>query len=160
MNPNSNLITGCAGDSVSTVRTTGCNQWNTTNGVKASTTGTIYGIYDMSGGAWEHIMGNMVDSSGRFYPSSSGLSQPESRYYDTYAYATSNTDYSRGKLGDATKEVYSWNSDYAVFVNSSNPWFVRGGYYNDGASAGVFAFSDYVGGAHSYFSFRVVLVRE
>ncbi len=28
-------------------------QYNTTNGVKASTTGNIYGIYDMAGGSWE-----------------------------------------------------------------------------------------------------------
>ena len=37
-------------------------------GAGASTTGTIYGIYDMNGGGYEHVMGNMVNSSGNFYP--------------------------------------------------------------------------------------------
>ena len=30
------------------------NAYNTTGGVKASTTGNITGVYDMSGGAWEY----------------------------------------------------------------------------------------------------------
>ena len=52
-----------------------------TLGTKASTTGNIYGIYDMSGGAWEYVMGNMVNSSGAFYSSSAGFStQPDSIY--------------------------------------------------------------------------------
>lgn len=38
--------------------------------------GNITGIYDMSGGNWEYVMGNMVDSTGNFYPSSSGLTKP------------------------------------------------------------------------------------
>ena len=78
INNNSDFTTGCAGGSVDASSTTSCNQWNTTNGVKASTTGNIYGIYDMSGGAWEYVMGNMANSSGGFNPGSSGLSQPDS----------------------------------------------------------------------------------
>ena len=65
--------------------------------------GSVYGIYDMSGGAFEIMMGNMVDSSGNFYASSASLSQPASKYYDSYAYSASAfTDHNRGKLGDAT----------------------------------------------------------
>ena len=43
------------------------NKSNTENGVKASTTHNIYGVYDMSGGAWENVMDNFnyeVGSSG------------------------------------------------------------------------------------------------
>ena len=167
INNNSNLTTGCAGSSVSESKTSSCNQWNTSTGVNASTTGNIYGIYDMSGGAWEYVMGNMVDSSGAFYPSSSGLSQPDSKYYDSYAYGTSSSDYSRGHLGDATKEVlsdssggYAWNDDYAHFVYSSGPWFVRGGGYASRSDAGVFSFDGVNGDAYSYYSWRVVLSSE
>ena len=32
--------------------------------VHASTTGSQYGIYDMSGGAWEYVMGVQKDSNG------------------------------------------------------------------------------------------------
>ena len=31
--------------------------YTSTQGVKASTTGTVYGVYDMSGGAWEYVAG-------------------------------------------------------------------------------------------------------
>ena len=167
INNNSGYTTGCAGDSVSAAESTLCNAWNTATGVNASTTGNIYGIYDMSGGAWEYVMGNMTDSSGAFYPASSGLTQPESKYYDSYTYGTSRNDYSRGHLGDATKEIIAnsgsylaWNNDYAYFAYSSTPWFGRGGEYNYGSGAGVFCFSYYDGGAYSDGSFRVVLSSE
>ena len=185
----------------------GCeNEWYTTNGQKASTTGTMYGVYDMSGGALEYVMGVMEDSlgsgvalSGRnnnynsgftgnlgcpiceassgndsSITSITGVSFPESKYYDIYTYDTSSTVYAnRGHLGDATYELdeftnwkdpdestryhSGWNKDYALFVNASYPWFVRGGAWYDGASAGVFAFIDTRGSAHSGISFRSVL---
>ena len=132
------------------------------NGVGASTTGNIYGIYDMSGGAREYVMGNMTDSSGAFYPSDSGLSQPDSKYYDSYTYGSSYNDYSRGHLGDATKEVSEWNNDTANFVYSPDPWFVRSGSYYNGSSAGVFNFyfDANSSNANSEYSFRVVLSSE
>ena len=149
INPNNNYTTGCAGSSVSASSTSSCNQWNTTYGVNASTTGNIYGIYDMSGGAWEYVMGNYnktVVSSGINFGSI------DSKYYDVYT--------GNGKLGDATKETQGWNDDYAYFVYSSVPWFKRGGYYDNGSNAGVFYFGIYSGGAGSYYSWRVVLASE
>ena len=56
INNNSSYTTGCAGSSVSASEASTCNAWNTATGVNASTTGNIYGIYDMSGGAVEHIL--------------------------------------------------------------------------------------------------------
>ena len=38
--------------------------YNTEIGYLASTTGNITGVYDMSGGAWEYVMGVQVDSNG------------------------------------------------------------------------------------------------
>ena len=167
INNNSNYTTGCSGDSVSAAESTTCNEWNTATGINASTTGNIYGIYDMSGGAWEYVMGNMVDENGAFYPVYSELTQPESKYYDSYAYGTSVTDYSRGHLGDATKEVlsdnsgeYAWNDDYALFVDSSFPWFRRGGSCYYGSDAGVLGFDSSYDSAYSDRSWRVVLSSE
>ena len=134
-----------------------------------STTGNVYGIYDMSGGAWEYVMGNMVNSSGSFYSSNAGFSSaPNVKYYDTYTYNSSNTTYGRGKLGDATKETLSsfgstsggWYGNYAYFV-SGGSWFMRGGYYYDYyyyGGAGVFYFGDSSGTAYSYNSARAVLI--
>ena len=131
-----------------------------------STTGNVYGIYDMSGGAWEYVMGNMVNSSGAFYSQSSGFSSaPNAKYYDKYTYSTDYENHGRGKLGDATKETLSsfgnyqggWYSDYALFVSSGNSWFVRGGSCGNSSSTGVFDFSYYNGGADSRVSARAVL---
>ena len=135
--------------------------------LKLSTTGNIYGVYDMSGNAWEYVMGNMVDSSGIFYSSNAGFSiTPEDKYYDKYAYGTDYLTHSRGKLGDATKETLltfgsnngGWYSDYADFVYSDNSWFLRGGHYADDSKAGVFNFNDANGNSRSGNSSRAVLL--
>jgi len=79
INNNSSYITGYAANNEPTCGNTGtnetCNKYcndgtcnvaypnNPTNG-SASTTRNISGIYDMSGGAWEHVMGVMLDETG------------------------------------------------------------------------------------------------
>ena len=134
--------------------------------VAQSTTGNIYGVYDMSGGAWERVMGNMKNSSNAFYSSNAGFTTaPDAKYYDSYKYDTSSTSHARGKLGDATKETLAtfgntsggWYSDYASFPYSSYPWFYRGGSYGDGTLAGVFIFHSSYGGGFNDDSARAVL---
>ena len=135
--------------------------------VAQSTTGNIYGVYDMSGGAWEYVMGNVKNSSNAFYSSNAGFTTaPDAKYYDSYKYdSSSNTTHARGKLGDATKETLTtfgntsggWYSDYAYFPASSYSWFDRGGNYNNGTSAGVFYFSYSGGSSCSNDSARAVL---
>ena len=138
---------------------------NRTLGTKASTTGNIYGVYDMSGGADEYVMANMVSRSGTFYSSSAGFSTPpDSIYYDSYSYGTSSTTHGRGKLGDATKETLKtfgsssggWYSDYINFPHYSYSWFNRGGYYDNGSNAGLFRFTNTSGSRYSYRSARAV----
>ena len=139
--------------------------------VAQSTTGNIYGVYDMSGGAWEYVMGNMKNSSNTFYSSNAGFTTaPDAKYYDSYKYdSSSNKTHARGKLGDATKETLAtfgntsggWYSDYAGFPNSSDSWFLRGGRYNNGTNAGVFNFHNgYGGGDGGDGSARAVLTAE
>ena len=97
-------------------------------------------------------------SNGKYF--SGRYSFPSKRYYDKYSYGTDGSWHTRGKLGDATKETrtnYNWYSDYDVFVNESNPWVVRGGSYNDGASAGAFNFGCNIGSASIGYSTRAVI---
>ena len=142
-----------------------CNSYTTTLGQSASTTGNVYGIYDMRGGAYEYVMGNMVNSSGAFYSSNAGFNTSlAAKYYDKYSYAGStSTTYTRGKLGDATKEMAptgytgNWYSNDANFIFASCSWIIRGGRYDNGASAGTFNFNNFGGDASDNFSTRAVL---
>ena len=160
INNNSSYTTGCAGSSVSASSASTCNAWNTATGVNASTTGNIYGIYDMSGGVWEYVMGNYNDTIDRAEFSS----MPEAKYYDKYTGTDSNSDFKKYHLGDATKETLktkskgenAWYGDSSYSVSSSGPWVVRGGIYGNGASAGVFHFHYINGNSGNFFSFRVV----
>ena len=170
-------INGFGGNSVSASSVYLCddsiNRYNGSKGVLASTTGNITGVYDMSGGAWEYVMGNMSSGSGNytFYPASSGFASnwyitSTSKYLTSYAYGTSQNDqaaYNRGKLGDATGEIVlksstGWYGDNALFVYSYNDnWFIRGGYYYNGSEAGIFYFLHYNGSNYSITSSRAVI---
>ena len=166
INNNSNYITGCGAASGSKKSST-CDEYNTANGMLSSTTGNIYGVYDMSGGAWEYVMGNVNNSSNAFYSSNAGFTTaPDAKYYDSYKYdSSSNKTHARGKLGDATKETLAtfgsntggWYSDDAYFPNSSYSWFNRGGFYSYGSRVGVFYFGGSNGGGHTDISARAVL---
>ena len=168
-------ITGCAGSSTSagiSNSQTACASgydWKT-KGVNASTTGNQYGIYDMSGGAWEYVMGVQKDSSGNVQVGSSGFSTsslPDSKYYDLYDYqAEDGVGYTRYHLGDATREVLkntssqggnAWWSDYSYNIYSSGPWVQRGGGSNSGTISGVFAFHRDTGSGTISWSFRSVI---
>ena len=161
INNNSSYTTGCAGSSVSASSASTCNAWNTVTGVNASTTGNIYGIYDMSGGAWEYVMGNYNDT----IKNAGFSSMPEAKYYDKYTGTDSESDFTKYHLGDATKETVktkssgqnAWYQDFSYSVYSSNPWVERGGFYLNITTAGVFHFHYNNGGSSGLVSFRVVL---
>ena len=141
--------------------------YNTVLGKDASTTGTIYGIYDMSGGAHEYVMGVLADTNGNprsGYSSSTnsgftgmlqdgttytGVSFPNGKYYNLYTGSS--------YTGHALTETKNWYSDMASFVSSFNPWFVRGSYYNVGAIGGVFSFFNIGGNSDGIISSRLVI---
>ena len=96
----------------------------------------------------------------------------DERYYDKYDYGTSSRSFSRGKFGDATKEmgpfqsmrylnetkdVSSWYNNEAGLAYSGYPWLRRSGYYGDGTGAGMFFFRTTAGNAFGDRSFRLVL---
>jgi len=189
-----------------------CNEpYNTSIGYLASTTGNISGIYDMSGGTWEMVMGLMLDQNGNLISGKNdtlnsgfvgsltlsnsfltfengGVSLPDSKYFDTYNYGTSEVDFQRGLFGDATKEmgpfgnltyddktglatgdgkktiwnISSWYQNFGNFIDIDFSWFNRGGNFSDGCNNGVFAFNKHytAGAAHQARTFRVVLMPE
>jgi len=140
-------------------------------GTGASTTGTIYGIYDMSGGSGEYVMGVLADPSGKprsgndsslnsgftgmVYDGTTytGIAFPDSKYYNLYT----GTSYT----GHALTETKYWYDDNALFVGSYDPWFNRGGAYHYGADAGLFAFDNHFNGtSNASFSSRITISNE
>ena len=135
-------------------------------GAGASTTGNIYGIYDMSGGE-EYVMGNVADGDG-FNPRSAGdvwnTVTPLEKYYDIYTIGMSygfSEDYKRGKLGDATKEILnsvgivgSWYDGWSLMPEYfTMPWFSRG---SNNVNTSIFSYSRSNGSSSDYSS-RTVL---
>ena len=144
----------------------------------ASTTGNITGIYDMSGGAHEYVMGVFANSDGQLWSGYSmsynsgftglvgtsgtlytGTTFPDSKYYDNYTTTSALTACNGGVCyGHGLSETTIWYGDSAGFVIDNYPWFLRGGLYHFGSGAGAFYWYDYFGSADGNIGFRSVLV--
>ncbi len=157
INNNSNCITGCSAGTPNGKETTTCiNKYNISlAGTGASTTGTIYGVYDMSGGAYEYVMGVYNSTIGN-----AGFnSLPANKYYDNYASNSIETACNGGICyGHALSETSGWYFDSTIIFSVKAPWFIRGGRYENKTLAGIFTFDHYSGLAVTNFSFRVVLL--
>ena len=114
-------------------------RYNGNIGMLSSTTGNIYGIYDISGGAWEYVMGFYGTDENTPVLGSTGFSTaPEGKYYNLYI----NKTLSNITIGDAVFETKSWNNVIAEFVTISTPIFGRGGSCNFASTAGPFFCDD------------------
>ena len=148
INNSNSFITGNGGGSTSASSDSGTiNAYNTVKGVKASTTGNVYGIYDMSGGAYEYValfnskdddggfssygwdtIGNItgikstVDSSTKL---TSGTSTKYATKYDNKTTSSSSNSiiYTVGKIGDGTKEVNTGGSQSLSNTTKYYNWF-------------------------------------
>ena len=160
--------------------------YNGSTGVLASTTNTIYGIYDTAGGASEFVMGNKTTSdtqsggSTRYmktpaqppyvdlYKSSSGFGtkpswssgSSENLYnYDVCTFETcgGTATYETTTVQSVSSNDQSWGGAYSNFVNSSTPWFYRGSNSN-GSYVSPFYTNDYSGDYDTYGGSRAALL--
>ena len=155
-------------------------------GVLASTTNNVYGIYDMSGGAFEYVVGNSSASPNESYTDAYFINPTKPPYVDIYL----STDFSssnRPNWSASTDEEFypndictwgncgghalhetklyqsvsntnqSWGGVRSYFANTSYRWFIRGGGANRGSDAGLFDLSSSVGNGYSNYGFRAVL---
>ena len=121
----------------------------------ASTTGNITGIYDMSGGVNEYVMGNYYDVKG----SSGFTSMPDSKYYDKYTTTSVLTACNGGVCyGHGLSETSGWYGDSKNFVSGGYPWFSRGGISISSANDGAFYMGAINGSAAASHGFRSVMV--
>ena len=184
INNNSNYTTGCGAVAGSSDSAT-CNVYNTENGMLSSTTKNVYGIYDMSGSAWEYTMANMISPDGKTmmsgssssfnsgytgkisnssgnYVSYTGIDYPSSEYYDEYSYNENFDSIKLSKLGDGIKEVfvkrsYGWYDDFLSVLGSGYSWFSRGGLYYDSDGAGLYYSIGSMGSAGDDISSRLII---
>ena len=145
-------------------------RYNGNIGKLSSSTGNVYGIYDMSGGAYEYVMGMYQDADGNIHTGfdtslnsgfngylndgtqiTNGVDLPGRKYYNLY------TTENSSNIGDALYETNRWNDDRADFVHSNYPFFLRGGSYVYTSNAGVFNFGVSNGYSSSGLGFRVCL---
>ena len=178
INNSSSFITGSAGNSVSASSNTGIDtNYKSEQGVHASTTDNVYGIYDMSGGAWERVAAYVDNKNSNLTSYGNSLyTSTDAKTKNVYAAGSGDTrlanyNANTSKYGDAIYETssgtynssgdsdrQSWFDDYSNFPCSSLPFFVRGGTYNNTSLAGLFSFSNNGGDSNSFISFRPVLV--
>ncbi len=129
-NVSSSFITG--------VGTSTSYTYDTKLGMLASTTGNIYGVYDMYGSASERVAvwdtlstSTNLSNYGASFASSGGVSTKFATAYNNGT-STYYSDATRTicKTGDALKELWItgdklWFNDTGQFVNNSNPFFRR-----------------------------------
>ena len=181
---NFKTLTGCGASSANASQDVTCGiTYGKSSLYPQSTTGNISGIFDMSGGAGEKVMGVFANSDGILFSGNStssnsgfngllgadgtaktdGIAVPESKYYEVYK-ASSGTTISpltacSGEYcyGQSLSETSGWYGDYANFVSATNPWLGRGGNYANNVGAGVFESGNGTGAGFVHSSFRAVL---
>ena len=176
INNSINYITGSAGSSASAEQNIGTtNDYTSTQGVKASTTGNVYGIYDMSGGAYEYVAAYVNNNN--YVLRTYGLSLIEGESYTKNVYEVGNIEsdinnYMANSMvyGDATYEtsIYhsdngdseSWYGDKAYYPRFTGPFWGRGGHVQEKNLAGIFNFdTSFSSGTPVHLcGFRVVLL--
>ena len=170
-------------DSGSTNSTNDVWKWNEKNGTAASCTGTIYGIYDMSGGTWERSAAIVNNGNGKLNTYGKAIMNAlnngkSSEYVTVYPKGetsgqslddASKSNYTANTkiYGDAIRETSragvgqtSWYDDYSYFVGAYSPFFRRGGYCWYTSGAGLFCFGRDAGSSSYNDGFRSVLVAQ
>lgn len=143
-------------------------KYNEVGGGNASTTGNVYGIYDMAGGAWECVAGYLSEITA--LTNYTTLANAELKYKDIYIGTSSDRNIlynaNAGKYGDAIYETSSsgdsfsdsWDSSHSLFPNTEQPMVGRGGRASIASTAGLFAFGQLTGEAITDGSFRPVVL--
>ena len=135
-----------------------------------STTGTVHGVYDMSGGAGEYVAAYINNGNNNLAKYGQNLVNGDAKTKNVYKKANLdsyeyNYNQNKGVYGDAVYETSvsgngstSWHGDCSLFHYGNWPFLNRGGYYESDTGAGVFCFYNYIGDGYSYYSFRPVLI--
>ena len=159
-NKSNQYITGCSYGSPSNGNTDyGCRYTYDVeiNGTGASTTGTIYGVYDMSGNSFETVMANYND----IVADSGFVTMPDLNYYDKYTSNDVLTACNGNEcLSHGLSETAGWYSDTNTMVSEETPFLRRDVYYETNFVSGVYGFGGSNGNYMHTSSFRLVLAQN
>lgn len=184
INNSGSYITGAVGDTAIASQNTNVNVGYTSEqGMQASSTGNVTGIYDMAGGAWEYTA-SYLENDYIKEPETDGAVSANNRYTvgdvlikgankTKFNYAVASTDdatsnygANKDKYGEAIYEVSSnsisnwddsWNAEFSQFPSTETPFIIRGGDYGNSSLAGFYAFKGMSGEPATNCSFRPVL---
>ena len=153
------------------------NEWNDYLGENKSpsTTGNIYGIYDMVGGNWNRIAAYINNGENIHGESVIVGKEKSTKYATVYPHSDVGTnDDEKGEAnyklndkiyGDGIRETStsgvgttSWNGEYSTFPGGTLAFLARGGKYDNGNKAGILAFGYYASNTFWYDAFYSVLV--
>ncbi len=154
INNNNQYITGQAGNSISAAASASTYSYNTAKGMLASSTGNIYGIYDLSGGIYEYVAGYY--KAGNLTYGASFANGISDAYSTVYNGTTLETSY---KYGDAIFETSGWNDDYKTYITASGPFLGCSGVFSDKILAGTYYYYG-SSGLHTNGGFRIALTIE
>lgn len=136
-------------------------------GQMASTTGNMYGIYDLNGGMWEYTSGYIGDNIDEY---GEPLKLDSNIYKNKYAGISNENilNYQQQdnikRVGEAIWEVSkigtgatAWNNNTSEF-GALNQFTIRGGNWQSGINGGLFAFSYTEGFCNYKVGFRAILI--
>ena len=136
INNSTSFITGNAANGIDSPGELGLvNAYNTDKGVLASTTGNIYGVYDMVGGAWEYMMAFITSNNSYLTEYGSSFTKTDAQDGNT-SYRAQSTKYATAyPQGESTstevgieKSYNYWNVMYGDAIaeisigDPSNSW--------------------------------------
>ena len=180
INNNGDHRTGFGGNTPTAAPSTGAatQAWNTAAGMLASTTGNVYGVYDMSGGAWDRVAAYLENGSTALTGLNNNVlrNAPE-RYKDVYRIGTTDTPENNwlansNRFGNAVWETSSagtggsssaipgnsWFGNRSDFPSGASPMFDRGGREDAGDRGGPFNFGAGAGATSATVGFRIVIL--
>ena len=152
-NTSKDCITGSAEGSDGNTNT----DYTSSDGQKASSTGNVHGIYDLSGGTCEYVSiyyngEDAKDVLEKYGYSFAKVNGESNKFATVYNEANLLENY---KYGEASLETRGWHNAYYQFVGKYYPFIMRSGYAT-WSGANMFAFQ-WHGGTNNN-GFRVGLI--
>lgn len=147
--------------------------WYTMQGGLGSTTGNLYGIYDMNGASSEYTAGyikNIDEELANLYAKSMTQNKNSTKYYTVYEISeneqhNSNYEINKDIYGDAIAETsrkgigyHSWFGETSIYIKENAGFFLRSGEYDRVNYSGIFDFTNHSGHASKSYTFRCSLI--